>query len=404
MSSSKRAVTGLCLAAVLGTVGALPAHAEPDPEPPATERISTTYEGAQLAEPSYGPAMGSGRVTGFTAEGPAGRGDTDGLPDVYLHDGYGGGNSEVSYGADGPSRDAGPCASGRMFGFVSESTTLGSPPRPDHRPLAYVRNRSVGKITGLHGYQGVPFASMTQPRVDPGCQWIAYTATLTPTEADPDPRPRVYRFRFNGGTTDLVSQARGGAAGQPSISENGRYVAYAQGGAVYVRDLDTGTLEKADVARDGGVANGASSAPSLSADGRRVAFESRASDLVPGDRNRAANVFVRDLDTGTTTLIEGAHPQDATTQPSLAKDGTHLAYVAARARGKGPAPAVHLRELATGKTRLISVDSTGGRNDLAAGHPSVNEDGTVVAFDSASPDLVPGDTNKVSDVFLRTVR
>ncbi|MFJ2768214.1 TolB family protein [Streptomyces sp. NPDC087300] len=404
MSSSKRAVTGLCLAAALGTMGALPAHAEPDPEPPATERISTTYEGAQLAEPSYGPAMGAGRVTGFTAEGPAGRVDTDGLPDVYLHDGYGPGGSEVSNGADGPSYDAGPCASGRMFGFVSESTTLGTPPRPDHRPLAYIRNRAVGKITGLRGYQDVPFASMTQPRVDPTCQWIAYTATLVPTATDPDPRPRVYRFRFNGGTTDLVSEASGGAAGHPSISADGRYVAYEQDGDVHVRDLDTGTVEKASVARDGGAADGASSAPSLSADGRRVAFESRASDLAPGDGNRAANVFVRDLDTGTTTLIEGPHRGDATTQASLAKDGTHVAYVAAPARGKGPAPAVYLRELATGKPQLISVDLKGGRNDRAAGHPSVNEDGTVVAYDSASPDLVPGDTNGVSDVFLRTVR
>ncbi|WP_405869168.1 hypothetical protein [Streptomyces sp. NBC_00005] len=65
---------------------------------------------------------------------------------------------------------------------------------------------------------------------------------------------------------------------------------------------------------------------------------------------------------------------------------------------------VYLLELATGKRQLISVDRGGGRNDLPAGHPSVNADGTVVAFESASPDLVEGDTNGVSDVFLRTVQ
>ncbi|MEV8019314.1 hypothetical protein AB0O76_23815 [Streptomyces sp. NPDC086554] len=53
---------------------------------------------------------------------------------------------------------------------------------------------------------------------------------------------------------------------------------------------------------------------------------------------------------------------------------------------------------------MISVDRMGGRNGLAAGEPSVNHDGTVVAFAAASPDLVPDDTNGVSDVFLRTAR
>jgi Tol biopolymer transport system component len=73
-----------------------------------------------------------------------------------------------------------------------------------------------------------------------------------------------------------------------------------------------------------------------------------------------------------------------------------VAYAAGRS--------VHLLELATGKRQLVSVDRWDGRNDLLAGHPSVNADGTVVAFESASPDLVEGDTNGVSDVFLRTVQ
>ncbi|MFF7951519.1 hypothetical protein [Streptomyces griseorubiginosus] len=84
------------------------------------------------------------------------------------------------------------------------------------------------------------------------------------------------------------------------------------------------------------------------------------------------------------------------TQPSLAGTGTALAYTSGRS--------VYWLRLTTGKKQLISVDRWGGRNDLPAGHPSVNADGTVVAFESASPDLVEGDTDGVSDVFLRTVR
>ncbi|MER5256694.1 hypothetical protein [Streptomyces sp. NPDC002855] len=396
MDSSKRAATGLCLAALLGTVGALPAHAEPDPVPPPTERISVNTTGGQLAAPSYDPAMGEDRVVAFTSEGGA-----DGLPGVSVKDR--GGYSYVSSGANGPSYDGSPCPSGRMVGFVSESTDLASPPKPDHRPTVYIRNRPVWKITGLTGYQGVRFTSMEQPHIDPSCQWITYTATLPATEEDPAPQPRVYRFKFSGGTTDLVSEASDEPAGKPSVSYNGEYVSYEQGGEIHVRNMTTGAREKVSVARDGGEADGASTAPSISSDGRRVAFDSRASDLASGDGNRDTNVFVRDLDAGTTTLVKAPKKKGYTAQASLSKTGTHVAYTSAKKRGKGSVPSVHLLELATGKTQLISVDLDGGRNDLAAQNPSVNEDGTVVAFASASADLVPGDTNGVSDVFLRTV-
>ncbi|MFE6164098.1 TolB family protein [Streptomyces sp. NPDC056486] len=388
------------LAAPLGTMGALPAHADPDPDPdpvpPYTERVSTTTTGEQLADPSYDPAMGDRRVVAFTSDGGA-----DGLSGVSVLDS--GGLSSVNYGANGPSYGGAPCASGRMVGFVSESTTLGSPPKPDHRPTVYIRNRAVGKITGLHSYQGVRFTSMGQPHVDPGCQWVVYTATLPATDADPTPQPRVYRFKFNGGTTDLVSEASAEAADAPSISSQGEYVSYKQGGDIYVRNMTTGALEKVSVALNGGAANGPSSGASLSYDGRRVAFESRASNLASGDKNRDTNVFVRDLDAGTTTLVKAPKKKGYTAQASLSKNGTHVAYISAKNRGKGSVPSVYLRELATGTTQLISADLNGGRNDLAAQHPSVNDDGTVVAFESKSADLVPGDTNGVSDIFLRTV-
>lgn len=391
-----RVVTGLCLAAVLGTLGALPAHAEPDPLPPPTERISVTAAGEQLAVPSYDPAMGDTRVAAFTTGGGAG-----GLSRVSVN--APGGIADVSYNANGPSYDGAPCASGRMVGFVSESTSLGSPPKPDHRPTVYIRNRSVGKITGLHSYQGVRFTSMGEPHVDPGCQWIVFTATLPATEEDPAPRPRVYRFQFNGGGTDLISEASGPAAANPSISFHGEHVSYEQGGDIYVRSTLTGALEKASTARDGGDANGTSSGASLSSDGRRVAFDSKASNLAAGDKNGDVNVFVRDLDAGTTTLVKGPGKKGRTADASLALNGTHVAYTAAKPRGKGSVPAVYVTELATGARQLVSVDREGGRNDLAARNPSVNDDGTVVAFDSESAGLVAGDTNGVSDVFLRTV-
>lgn len=320
----------------------------PAPMPSVTERISTTRDGQQRTGPSYDPVMGQDKVVTFTSQG-----------DVFVN--ASGFIGQVDSEGQDPAREGTPCDSGRMVGYVA-------PHASDGGPEVYVRNRSVGKLTGLDSYQGVRFGWMGQPVVDPSCQWIAYAATLPATGTDPHPQPRVYRFRFNGGTTDVVSDPAGPAAGSPSISYDGRYVAFEQGGGVHVRDLDTGALET--------VAAHAS-APSLGADGRTIAFQ------------RGRRIYVRDLDSGATTRAEG-------TQPSLAGNGTRLAYTS---RG-----AVYLLELATGKRQLISVDRWGGRNDLPAGHPSVNADGTVVAFESASPDLVRGDTNGVSDVFLRTAQ
>ncbi|MEU9915724.1 hypothetical protein [Streptomyces sp. NPDC051001] len=319
----------------------------PAPMPSVTERISMTRDGQQRPEASYDPVMGEGKVVAFTS------GD-----DVFVN--APGGLSQVDSAAQGPSREGTPCYSGRMVGYVAPSETDGG-------PQVHVRNRSVGKLTTIGSHQGVRFTWMGQPQVDPTCAWLTYAATLPATDTDPSPEPRLYRFKFNGGTIDVVSAPTGEPAGNPSISYGGRYIAFEQGGKVHVRDLDTGALSTL----------GAGSAPSISAEGRKVAFQ------------HGGEVRVRDLDTGTTTRIRG-------TQPSLSGDGTHLAYTT---RG-----AVYLRELTTGKRQLVSVDRWGGRNDLPARHPCVNADGTVVAFESASPDLVEGDTNGVSDVFLRTVQ
>ncbi|MDH6453101.1 MULTISPECIES: hypothetical protein [unclassified Streptomyces] len=319
----------------------------PAPMPSVTERISTTRDGQQRSGASHDPVMGENKVVSFTSEG-----------DVFVS--APGWFSQVNSDGQKPSSEGAPCYSGRMVGYTA--------PLADGGPGVHVRNRAVGKLTSLGSYQGVRFTWTGQPVVNPTCQWLTYAATLPATETDPAPQPRVYRFKFNGGDTDVVSASTGEAAGNPAIDYSGRYVAFEQGGAVYVRDLDTGTLEKAAAH---------ATAPSLGADGRTIAYQ------------QGRTSAVRNLDTGTTTRVEG-------TQPSLSGDGTRVAYTSGRS--------VYALELATGKRQLVSVDRWGGRNDRPAGHPSVNADGTVVAFESASPDLVEGDTNGVADVFLRTVQ
>ncbi|MGQ4389273.1 TolB family protein [Streptomyces sp. SAS_270] len=412
MTPRTTTATAFLLAAGLGTLAAPPASAAPTP--PTTVRVSVDRDGGQIAAPSFHPSVSP--MTGdvfYTSEGPVYSGDTNGMSDVYH------GSSPVSYSGqnhgmgNGRSYDGSPCATGRMTAFVSEATDITTSGRTDTTPAVFVRNAAVGKVSfASYGYQGVPFTWAGQPVVSADCQWVAFSATL-PSTPDRVEQPRVYRYRIYDGSVQQVSQDSDGsrAAVRPSISADGRHVAYqwsiphpggpANDSDIYVRDLETGTLEKASVGRHGHAANRESTGPSLSADGRHIAFDSYASNLAPGDTNGSANVFVRDLDKGVTRLVKGAGSRVYTREAALSADGLHLAYVSARLRDPDSVPAVYLRDLVTGATQLISADTAGHRNDQAAQNPSVNENGTAVAFDSASPDLVPGDTNGTNDVFLR---
>lgn len=263
----------------------------PEPMPSVTERISTTPHGQQRTGASYDPVMGEDKVVTFTSQGTDDPKDTN----VFVH--AAGGIAQVNSTAQGPSQEGTPCSSGRMVGYAA-------PLDSDGGPGIHIRNRAVGKLTGLGSYQGVRFTWMGQPGVDPTCQWITYAATLPATDADPHPQPRVYRYRSHNGATDVVSAPTGEAAGNPAINYDGRYIAFEQGDDLYVRDLDNGALEKA---------GDSASAPSLSADGRKVAFrndlparhpsanadgtvvafESASPDLVEADTNGVSDVFLR---------------------------------------------------------------------------------------------------------------
>jgi Tol biopolymer transport system component len=166
--------------------------------------------------------------------------------------------------------------------------------------------------------------------------------------------------------TTLVSVDTPGG-GVPSVSADGRYVAYGAtpvddpSGQVFVRDLVAGTTTLASAAADGGPGNGSSGPASISADGRHVAFVSSASNLVPGDGNDQPDVFVRDLDTEHTTR---ANVDTAGGDSGFADFGGHL-----------------------------FADSPG----------VLSADGRYVTFISAASDLVVGDDLDQQDVFVRDV-
>jgi Tol biopolymer transport system component len=187
---------------------------------------------------------------------------------------------------------------------------------------------------------------------------------------------------------------------------------------VFVHDRKTGRTTRVSVGSDGRQANGSSGFATISANGRYVAFSSMASNLVAGDTNRLSDVFVRDLATGKTRRVSvSSRGRQArcnlnsceSTEPALSADGRYVAFVSS-ATNLVPGDTnrladVFLRDLRTGKTRRVSVSSRGGqgtgdptRNGSNA--PSISADGRYVAFHSADSNLVPADTNRTFDIFV----
>jgi Tol biopolymer transport system component len=171
-----------------------------------------------------------------------------------------------------------------------------------------------------------------------------------------------------------------------------------------------GTTQRVSVSSRGAQGNGESRFPDPSADGRYVAFESAATNLVPGDTNRADDIFVRDRRTGLTTRVSvsstGAQARGGSVDPSISGDGRYVAFQSAATNlvPGGPDDGIYVHDRRTGRTTLVSVSSTGAHPDSFGGHPSISATGRYVTFYSAADNLIPGDTNEQWDIFVHDRR
>jgi Tol biopolymer transport system component len=217
---------------------------------------------------------------------------------------------------------------------------------------------------------------------------------------------------------------RGGHSTNPAISADGRFVAFGSDARnlvpddtsfvcdVFVHDRETDASERVSVGSEGVEANDQScfeGGPAISADGRFVAFVSLASNLVPGDTNGEYDVFVHDRETGITERVSvsslGIQAGRRSDSPSISADGRFIAF---RSRAgnlvdddrNGVAQDVFVRDRETGVTERVSVSSTAEEGTKSSAEPSISADGLFVAFKSAAPNLVQGDTNRVSDIFV----
>jgi Tol biopolymer transport system component len=170
---------------------------------------------------------------------------------------------------------------------------------------------------------------------------------------------------------------------------------------IFLRDVSTGTTRRVSVNVAGGDPDGASTAPSISANGRFVSFTSTADNLVHGDGNGVSDVFRRDLQTGVTTRVSvgltGVPSSRQVRTSSISGDGAKVCFEVVT----GSRFDVFVRNLAVGTTSRVSVARTGGVPDGSSLSPSISADGRYVAFLSQATDLVAGDGNGFTDVFRR---
>lgn len=365
----------LLLMVMLLTAVALGARAAPHAGQ--TTRVNVSSDGAQTnAYTSYQALSADGRWVVFASSANnLVLNDSNNAADIFVHDRQTGMTTRVSVsstGAQHTGQDAGEpdiSANGQFVAFTSDAANLVS---DDTNGVAdvFVHDRQTG-IT-------------TRVSVGPG------------------------------GT-----QA-GAASIQPSLSADGRFVIFTSSANnlvpgsqtptldVFVHDRQTATTARVSVNSAGEAAQGESDGGVLSADGRIVVFTSEAANLAPDDTNGKGDVFVHDRQTGLTTRVSvdsaGIQANQDSFYPTLSADGRFVAFVTAAnlvPGDNGNAIDVFIHDRQTGLTKRASVTSTNTPANGTSSWPSLSANGRFIAFGSDATNLIPGDTNGATDIFIR---
>lgn len=326
-------------------------------------------------------------------------------------------------------------ADGRFVAFTSTSLPLfpGGPVAAN----VFLRDRQAGTTVRISrsttgGATEPPDAWSNQVAISADGQVLAFASGANNlVDGDTNGRTDVFVFDQRTGVTKRVSVATGGAqavggdSSAPSISADGRFVAFESTatnlvagdtnncGDVFVHDLRTQQTTRVSVTSSGaqavpGFVSQGSRSPALSADGRFVAFESDAANLVAGDTNGVLDIFVHDRGSGTTTRVSvatgGVQGNGHSTRASLSGDGRFVAFDSG-ARSLAPGKTtldsdVFLHDRTTGETTRITTGLAGEEADSSSLGARLSRDGRYLAFFSFATNLVPGDSNGVGDVFV----
>ena len=399
------------------------------------ERISVGPGGAQGEFDSFMRSIsGDGRFVAFdSGSARLVAGDTNGRVDAFVRDLRAGVTSRVSVATDGGQGDQDSVnpqlsGSGRFVAFGSTATNL-VPGDTNRFDDVFVRDLTTGVTRrvslGSSGNQGN--GNSFVQAISHGGRFVVFTSAASNLVPNDTNRAQdIFVRDRRAGTTKRVSLSSSGrqgngTSGSAAISADGRYVAFGSNASnlvpddtngfpdIFVRDRRTNTTTRVNVSSTGRQANLTSVSPTISADGRFVGFWSEATTLVEGDTNATADAFVHDRITGTTVRVSvgagGRQGNGLTQELSLSAKGRYAVFTSAAsnlvAGDTNGVADVFVHNLRTGTTSRLSLSGTGAQGNSFSVGPAISADGSTVAFSSDASNLVPGDTNARSDVFVR---
>lgn len=433
-------VAAVCLAVSLTAVSAGQAAGS------STSRVSISSGGAQGNGFTFGaPSISQdGRYVAFAssssnlvagdANGPPNTSESD---DVFVRDRQTSTTTCVSVSSlgargNGPSHWATMTPDGHYVAFLSGATNL-VPNDTNGRFDAFLHDRQTGttervSITSLGAQVGG--VEIGQPSISDDGRYIAFASNAADIVAgDTNGAADIFIRDRVAGTTTRMSPWQDGREGTgtyyPRISGNGRFLVYASqerlvaadtnsASDVYIKELATNGVELISQRDTGTVGTGDSFAGVPNTDGRFVAFFSNAT-LAPLDTDGGGeDAYVRDRQTGKTELVsmtnlnEGHQYQlnDTLHFPSISGDGRYVAFETTNQlveKSYATQWRVYLRDRGTGTTELLSMSSTTVEAYINpfAGGVALSSDGRFAALTNDADNLVAGDTNSMTDTFVR---
>lgn len=397
-------------------------------------RVSVDSAGIEgTAESKFVAISADGRFVAFRSDAPdLVAGDTNGVRDAFVRDLVTGVTTRVSVdssGVEGNGHTHGPAisADGRFVAFGSKARNL-VPGDTNAKTDVFVHDTLTATTTrvSVDSSGGEGNGRSDFPSISADGRFVAFESDASDLVAgDTNLETDVFLHDTHTGTTTRVSVSDGGAEAtswsvQPAISADGTHVAFrslapdlvpgdtSYAPDVFVRDVVNATTSLVSADTSGGEADSESARPSLSTDGDHIAFFSYASDLVPGDTNGRADIFVRDTVALTTTRVSvdssGTQADHHSFDPSISADGRYVAY-SSRASNLVPGDVNHedvfVHDLSTSTTTRVSLSAFGTPANSESLRPAMSADGRYVAFHSFAENLVGDDTNFVRDVFVR---
>ncbi len=423
-----RTTVTACCAAGLGLAGAATSPGLAADGPGVTSRVSVSSSEAQTDGATYGSSAMSanGRYVVFTSEASnLVAGDTNGVSDVFVRDLVSGTTRRVSVSSADRQADAeslGGVAitpTGRYVAFTSTASNLVAHDTNGNRDV-FVRDLAHGttRRVSLTDTDRQGRLGGDAPAISADGRFVAflsYSGNLVPR--DTNGHADVFVRDRSRGTTRRVSVTSaekqvylGGAA--PAISAGGRYVAFVSDSRslvagdtnkardVFLRDRSRGTTHRVSLtSAEGQLSSYSHGPPSLSGGGRYVAFLN------------GGNVLVRDRAAGTTEEVSVGNGtsgggRDSDSAPvRISGDGRYVVFTSFSALVAGDANLrddVFVRDRVARTLERVSVSSAGTEGHGHSRTGSISDDGRLVTFSSAAPDLVLGDTNAADDQFTRT--